>query len=128
MKKKKPDQPKLFDDAPEQPKIRDDFPVHVRARETDDETAHRWAKRVDASSTKWQTLVVLLRHGRCSTKRTAEILGKPVQDVSPVFAPLRRAELIRKVGVNGNWTEEELTDLGRKVALKIIKKMDESES
>jgi hypothetical protein len=118
--KKKPDQPKLFDDTPQPTKIRDDFPVHVRARNDDDETAQRWARNVDASSTKWQTLIVMLQHGRCSSKKVAEILGKQVQDVSPVFAPLRRAKLIQKAGIDGNWTEEELTPLGREFALRLI--------
>lgn len=117
-KKKKDQQPSLFPE-PEN-KIRADFPITVQPRKTDPETSRNWARHLNPDTKKNKAILIMYRQGRKSSRQIAQLTGEEVQNVSPIFAPMVRAELVREVGVEDNWTLYELTDSGRELALRLV--------
>jgi hypothetical protein len=118
-KKKKDPQPSLFPEP--QNKIRADFPITIQPRRTDPDTSKNWARNLNPDTKKNKAILILYRQGRKSSRQIAQLTGEEVQNVSPIFAPMVRAELIREAGVEDNWTLYELTDLGREFALRLAK-------
>lgn len=121
-RKKKHEQPKLFDDAPEPPKIRDDFPVtkQPHARNTDPETSHNWAKYLNVEHLAAKCILCLYQHGAMHAYRCAELIDVTIANVSRMFTTLYDDKLVDRIGRDENKNVSELTDLGRKFAIKLL--------
>ena len=70
----------------------------MRARKTDPQTSHEAAATVDYDSSKSELLKWLQAAGDegLTSYEYADIIGRPVQNVSPIFKPMEREGLIRR--------------------------------
>lgn len=76
----------------------DELHPPARARSSDPDTARAAAVTVDTVPTAIHVLRALVALGRPTAFQVAEALGKPIQNVSPRFAPLADKGFVRCVG------------------------------
>lgn len=122
MKKKKPDQPKLFDDTPQEQKIRADFPItRPQVRTTDPDTSKIWARYLDVEGKGAKCILCLYHKGAMHSYRCADLIGVTIADVSSIFTRLLNDGLVVRIRREENKWVSELTPLGREFALRLIR-------